>query len=468
MVQPAPPRKAEVRGGALLVHSRTPSHLVCGSTPIPSSQPPSSSLPHHLILTISSHLVSSHPHLISSPPHLTFPTPSALVAASIVDAHEGLLEWIKTEIETVVTDVRVAQVRDEITSLAIGFITLEINYDELVKLLGGREPTESGSVNKSGAWGSTLASSADNTSSYITDVPEAMIHADAILPRLWIEVAGCDPVSTGGVGLKAMAKTAVAHLTPEHCKLFFVDFFTRIALAAHRMRSRRTVDPTSGEQTLPLVSFAALAAESVRHVQDPLIAKQASKADVDARLAEIAAAVAAASAKAGAKRPLSAPAATATPAAAATPTATPGKRKARTPAAAPAAAASSSAATGPIATIVSAGTAPSAPAPSPAPDAPEDGWTTPTWAVGSIISLSKKLPGSGSAVQHFNAECTRLAVTNFPCAIQALTGSCRGAAGGCRTCRDQAALPTGPTPVPIGLVARIKRSADPDTAKRIV
>ena len=467
MVQHAPPRNAEVRGGALLVHSRTPSHLVCGSTPTPTSQPLSPSLPHHLILTISSHLVSSHPHLISSPlppSLLTLPTPSALVAASIVDAHEGLLEWIKTEIETVVTDVRVAQVRDEITSLAIGFITLDINYDELVKLLGGREPTESGSINKSGAWGSILASSADNTSSYITDVPEAMIHADAILQRLWIEIAGCDPVSTGGVGLKAMAKTAVAHLTPEHCKLFFVDFFTRIALAAHRMRSRRTVDSISGEQTLPLVSFAALAAESVRHVQDPLIAKQASKADVDARLAEIAAA----SAKAGAKRPLPAPAVT-TPAANATPTATPGgKRKARTPAAAPAAAASSSAATGPVAAIISAGTAPSPPPPPPAPEAPEEGWTTPTWAVGSIISLSKKLPGSGSAVQHFNAECTRLAVTNFPCAIQALTGSCRGAAGGCRTCRDQAALPTGPTPVPIGLVARIKRSADPDTAKRIV
>jgi hypothetical protein len=435
----------------------------------PESPPTALALPpvisSHLIPSISSHLVPSHSHRISSfLPHLILPIPSALVAASIVDAHDGLLEWIKTEIETVVTDVRVAQVRDEITSLAIGFITLDINYDELVKLLGGREPTESGSINKSGAWGSILASSADNTSSYITDVPEAMIHADAILQRLWIEIAGCDPVSTGGVGLKAMAKTAVAHLTPEHCKLFFVDFFTRIALAAHRMRSRRTVDSISGEQTLPLVSFAALAAESVRHVQDPLIAKQASKADVDARLAEIAAA----SAKAGAKRPLPAPAVT-TPAANATPTATPGgKRKARTPAAAPAAAASSSAATGPVAAIISAGTAPSPPPPPPAPEAPEEGWTTPTWAVGSIISLSKKLPDSGSAVQHFNAECARLAVTNFPCAIQALTGSCRGAAGGCRTCRDQAALKTGPTPVPIGLVARIKRSADPDTAKRIL
>ena len=83
-------------------------------------------------------------------------------------------------------------------------------------------------------------------------------------------------------------------------------------------------------------------------------------------------------------------------------------------------------------------------------------------------SHALSVTGSGSAVQHFNFECARLGLTEFPCAIQSLTGACRGAAGGCRTCANQTTLAGGPTAVPVGLVARIKRSADPDTAKRIV
>ena len=237
-----------------------------------------------------------------------------------MDAHDGLFEWAKTEIEKVVSDVRVAGVRDEIAALAIGFISLDISYEAVVKLLGGRQPSESGPVNKAGAWGSTLASSSDKTSSYITDVPEAMDQADIILQRLWIEVAGCDATPSGGLGLKAMAKIAVSHLTPENVKLVFEDLFTRLALAAHRMRSRRLVDSASGEQSLPLVNFTALAAETVRIIQDPLIAKQAAKADVDARLAEIDAARAAQATKAGDKRPLLAAASVAASAVAATPT----------------------------------------------------------------------------------------------------------------------------------------------------
>jgi hypothetical protein len=384
-----------------------------------------------------------------------------------VDAHDGLCEWAKTEIEKVVHDVRVAGVRDEIAALAIGFISLDISYEAVVKLLGGRQPSESGPVNKAGAWGSTLASSSDKTSSYITDVPEAMDQADIILQRLWIEVAGCDATPSGGLGLKAMAKIAVSHLTPENVKLVFEDLFTRLALAAHRMRSRRIVDSASGEQSLPLVNFAALAAETVRIIQDPLIAKQASKADVDARLAEIAQA-----AKAGDKRPL--PAAATVTAAATTPTAgAAGKQRKGRVSAAAAAATSPNAASG-LTVIAAAAPAPPAPPPSLPTAVPETaaavdaGWSSPTWAVGSIVSVSKKVTGSGSAVQHFNFECARLGLAEFPCAIQSLTGACRGAAGGCRTCANQAALAGGPTAVPVGLVARIKRSADPDTAKRIV
>ena len=390
-----------------------------------------------------------------------------------MDAHDGLFEWAKTEIEKVVSDVRVAGVRDEIAALAIGFISLDISYDAVVKLLGGRQPSESGPVNKAGAWGSTLASSSDKTSSYITDVPEAMDQADIILQRLWIEVAGCDATPTGGLGLKAMAKIAVSHLTPENVKLVFEDLFTRLALAAHRMRTRRLVDSASGEQSLPLVNFTALAAETVRIIQDPLIAKQAAKADVDARLAEIDAARAAQATKAGDKRPLLAAASVAASAVAATPTVgAAGKQRKGRASVAPAAATSPSAASG-LTVIAAAAPAPAPPPslPTAAPDtaaAADAGWSTPTWAVGSIVSVSKKVTGSGSAVQHFNFECARLGLTEFPCAIQSLTGACRGAAGGCRTCANQTTLAGGPTAVPVGLVARIKRSADPDTAKRIV
>ena len=460
-------------------------------TCVPSSaapQPPSScsilsslsTHPSHLIHLVPSSLIPSH--LISSRlPSLSLPPlSSALVAASIVDAHDGLLEWAKEQIETVVVDVRAAQVSAEINSLAIGFLSLDIKYDEVVKLLGGRKPSIHGSYNKAGAWGSILASSTDNSSSYITDVPLAMGNADIILQRLWIDVAGCDRVPSGGIGLRVMATEAVSHLTPAHTKEFFEDFFTRIALAAHRMRSRRTVDLASGEPTLPLVDFAALAAESVVLIQDPLIAKQASDLHVDARMEERRLAEAAAAAKAGAKRTMPSAAASAPPsttAAAGTPapTATPvvGKRKAKLTFAAATAAGSPAAATSTAIVTTSAPISPSPP-PSPAPRTtnipPVDptAWSTPTWAPGSITSLSRKEAGKGSAVQHFNWECARTNLAHFPCAIQSLTGTCRGAAGGCLTCAAQAALTTGATPVPVGILAKIKAAADADTARRIV
>ena len=450
-------------------------------------QPPSSRTflsslsthPSHLIHLLPSSLIPSH--LISSRlPSLSLPPlSSALVAASIVDAHDGLLEWAKEQIETVVVDVRAAQVSAEINSLAIGFLSLDIKYDEVVKLLGGRKPSIHGSYNKAGAWGSTLASSPDNSSSYITDVPLAMGNADIILQRLWIDVAGCDRVATGGIGLRVMATEAVSHLTPAHTKEFFEDFFTRIALAAHRMRSRRTVDLASGEPTLPLVDFAGLAAESVVLIQDPLIAKQASDLHVDARMEERRLAEAATAAKAGAKRTMppaaaSAPPSTTAAAAQPAPTATPAlsKRKAKLTFAAATAAGSPAAATS-TAVVTTSAPISSSPPPSPAPHTtipPTDptAWSTPTWAPGSITSLSRKVAGAGSAVQHFNWECARTGLAHFPCAIQSLTGTCRGAAGGCLTCKAQAALTTGATPVPVGILAKIKAAADADTARRIV
>ena len=473
------PQTAEARGGTRLAHSP-----VLGANPIlrqhpnppllfiSSPSPPIHSHPSH---PISSHLISSH--LISSRPPL--PTHSALVAASIVDAHDGLLEWTKEQIESIVVDVRAAQVSAEITSLAIGFISLDIKFDELVKLLGGRKPSIHGSYNKSGAWGSILASSLDNSSSYITDVPLAMGHADTILRCLWVDVAGCDAVSTGGIGLKSMAIEAVSHLTPAHTKEFFEDFFTRIALAAHRMRSRRTVDLASGGLTLPLVDFAALAAESVIIIQDPLIAKQASDQHVDARMEERRLAEAAAAAKAGAKRTMPPAAASAPPsttaAGAPAPTATPtvSKRKAKASFAAAVVAGPPAAATSAAIVTTSAPTSsPPPPPPVPRTNIPPStdatAWSTPTWAPGSITSLSRKVAGAGSAVQHFNHECARTGLVNFPCAIQSLTGTCRGAVGGCNTCTVQAKLTTGATPVPIGLIAKIKAAADADTASRIV
>jgi hypothetical protein len=72
-------------------------------------------------------------------------------------------------------------------------------------------------------------------------------------------------VPTGGIGLRVMATEAVSHLTPANTKEFFEDFFTRIALAAHRMRSRRTVDLASGELTLPRYRRPPLRRPSPHH-----------------------------------------------------------------------------------------------------------------------------------------------------------------------------------------------------------
>ena len=357
-------------------------------------------------------------------------------------------------------DLRVAEVRDEISALAISFLTLDIKYDDVVKLLGGIQPSTVGTINQTGCWGSIVSPSSDNASSYTTDVVKAMGFADAILERLWIHVAGCPAALGGGIGLKKMAEVAVKHLTAANTKALFEYFFKRAALQASRMRSRRTTDPVNGDSTITIIDFSSIASESVLYKQEPACLKQSTDERVDARFEELTAG------KAGEKRRLTPAGTTPSP----SPSPAPAPTVAGTIKVSKKPATGDPPKSGTLKTSISFAPSPSpspAPAqPPPPPPAPgPDGWT-PSWAAGSITSLAKKATGSYTAVQHFNYECGRLGLPSFPCAIQELTGTCRGAPA-CITCQRQAALGARSIAAPDGLVAKIKAACNTDTAGRI-
>jgi hypothetical protein len=71
-----------------------------------------------------------------------------------------------------------------------------------------------------------------------------------------------------------------------------------------------------------------------------------------------------------------------------------------------------------------------------------------------------------SAVEHFNWECRHLGMQDMPCAMQELTGGCRGAPS-CRTCEKQGTR-AAPIAAPAGLVQKIKLACDANTSGRIV
>lgn len=181
---------------------------------------------------------------------------SGLVASSIVDAREGIHEWVRKEIEDVVGDKRVAAVRHDIdtltTKIIAGFLAEDdtskpLVYPLFVKLLGGRKASKKGAAKASmGAWGSTAEEH------YAQDVPTAATHLDRILTAIYVDTFGCDKSPQGGIGLAAMAREAAAALNAANMQSLIVDYFSRLALATERMRTRRVVDPSTSSATLSL------------------------------------------------------------------------------------------------------------------------------------------------------------------------------------------------------------------------
>ena len=417
----------------------------------------------HLALALRprSHLIASHRHL----PHRI--AIAAATAPSLVEAHDSVVEWVQDKIEGVVHDIRVPSAREKIDALAASFVSGAISYEPLVELLGGRQPSEAGSVHTEGAWGVTTESGANGTSSYITDVVEAAGHADSILGPLWGELAGCTGATRDGVGLKALARQAVAKLSAANTKKVFEDFFQRFSLASHRMRTRRDVDH-DGNWVVTLVDFDELRKRSVTLVLDPAINQQNSEAAVDQRFADL---VASAGQKRGSAALTLAPSPSGGPSQAPAPSPAPGrnrKKDDRAPSPAPASATGATAPSpSPAATAPGPAASAPQPAPSPAPSsAPGPAWK-PTYAPGSITSLIKKVQGSKSAVEHFNYECGLLNLPIYPCAMHELSGKCRGAQGGCRACEGQAKR-SPPIPAPPGLVAKIKLACDASTAAMLI
>lgn len=416
---------------------------------------------------------------------------AGFIATEISCARQAAYEWVKQEIEAIVDKRRVASVADDISNLALTFIHLVIDHELIVRLLGGRRPAAKGAASfGAGTWGST------SEGAYKVDIPLAYQHAFKILGKLWGRGFG-SPTTEEDFGLPQRARDTVSQLSAANANAYWVDFWERVALAAEHFRTRAS-------SSVP--DFEALATETDEVKLTPIISQQEAQEAARAEATAVATAVATSIASAGQKRlasgnPTAASVASPAPAPASTAgqsgksTAKQRKANARaaahqagTAAAAPAPAGAPASAATTFATVVASpapAPAPAAPAPAPAVQqsrvtaaaapAPSPGHReqsaaqtapTPSWAAGSITRFSDKDSKLG-AVECFNFECRRLGLGQaMPCAIQSLTGACRGPPG-CRTCVQQAQR-SPPTPTPAGLVAKIKGAADANTASRII
>ena len=415
-----------------------------------------------------------------------------VIATEITNARSDVLEWIKEQLEDVIDRRRTASVKDEIDQLALAILTMlwdAANVLLAVHLLGGRKPSKkSRSLHGAGSWGVL------DQASYKVCIPRAFSHLGRIIGQVWGVAFGCSLTEGADFGISRRADAAAEQLSCENCKLFLLDWGERITEAAERFRTRR---PTE------LPDIEALGDETEDEKLTPIITKQdaeeAAEARADSRVTQLLA-------SAGVKRPASSPAASsasqpvvaqlvaqpsggaqaAAPSGQQPPLSKTAKRKAS--AAAKAAALASGvqpAQPQPKQTPVTfaqvaqggqvrlptpaqiAAVGPAAPAAAASPAAA--GWA-PSFQPGEFqrpFSDEKATPVVHGAVAGFNWSCRHEhgLSAHMPCAIQSLTGTCRGPPS-CRTCAAQAQRQP-PTPTPAGLVAKVKAACNAATAQMI-
>ena len=399
------------------------------------------------------------------------------IPTPIVNLGTGIVSFIEGELTEIVDRRRVATVADDLKAVAGQIVAGVLHYDTIVRLIGGRPPSNDGedlSEHAAGCFGEPLGET------WQTDVPLAMGHLGTILGTIYGEGLGCTLGLEEGFGLQATARRAVAEgLSAENTRKLFVHWFKEVA---YQMQCLRTSTHGTPDSRLPDWVGAGLEARRVKLT--PAVRRQtadAAAAGAGAAAGAAAALQALADGSAGVKRDGSgrlkkalalAPSPSPSPAPA-TPAKSSSARRREQRAAAKAAAAAATGTTPAQAPTPATAPAPSpapAPAPSPAPAPPGAPAWAPTWAAGSITRLNydKANPDVKSAVMLFNHACRNefgLGAA-MPCAIAALTGTCHGPPQ-CRTCGAQATR-TPPTPTPAGLVARVKAACDANTAQRIV
>ena len=188
-------------------------------------------------------------------------------------ARSAALEWVKEQLELVVDARRVASVSEDIETLAIGILTLHLDFGMVVRLLGGRKPSRKGTSGYgAGTWGS------HDEASYKVSVPLAMERLGHIITRLWGEGLGCHVSDEADFGIARRARDAVSQLSAANALAFFTDYFERLSMAAERFRTRRgTAVP----------DLEALGEESEETKLEPIISKQDAEAAAEARATEL-------------------------------------------------------------------------------------------------------------------------------------------------------------------------------------
>lgn len=438
-----------------------------------------------------------------TPSHKRIACVAGLIHGNFLMAREMMLEWIKTEIETIIDVRRIASVEDDVNTLALEILKGHITYKLARKLLGGRKPSSASERGKSifgtGAWGDEVP--------FAVSVVEMAKHLGNILHQVWGKGAGSPMGTEDGFGIERVFREAVASLSEENTGLLAVDFFQRAGLGASRFRTRRGAPP---------VDWAECAQTSEALKLNPAVDEQnaeAAASQIAAKVAtEVATQIAAmAAAAAGQKRPYVAAAAAglqtglATQASGGAPPSPvkgapgvpgapgTGKEKRRLRAEAHAAAKMAGAAGAPPATAGAAGAPPATglaqsrvtqsavqaavASPAAVPTAvvthaataaagggggAAAGWT-PTFAANTITSFINKATRDG-AVEHFDYICKQAGLAAaMPCAFASLA-TCQGTV--CRKCADQATR-SPPTPIPAGAVKRVKDACTPAVALKV-
>ena len=156
------------------------------------------------------------------------------IASSVLLASEGLERFLRARIAGIVGEVRERAATTDITQLARDVLTLDLNYDLAVRILGGIAPREVRGRQQSvsrGHWGAFEGARAAG------DVERAMRHLGDLIGQAHGLAGGCDMSGEEYFGLDEMARVAFAVLAAGDVKQMFVDTFARLSRQARERRA---------------------------------------------------------------------------------------------------------------------------------------------------------------------------------------------------------------------------------------
>ena len=185
----------------------------------------------------------------------------------------SIKEWARAKLEAIIDTRRVASVADELELLLVSVFTLVFDFKLIVKLLGGRRPSDKGkSGHAAGEWGHT------DHAHYKVDVPLAMAGLGTILGEVWTAL-GVTLTEDSDFGMGRRARDVVSQLSDVNTAGFYTDYFDRLAMASELWRTR----PSASIPDIEALGDEAEAAELA-----PIVAKQDTEAIAESTATRIA------------------------------------------------------------------------------------------------------------------------------------------------------------------------------------